>query len=105
MFGALDFAAYSQSQTQAAQAEGYTLGQQDTAYAFYMILSPLHLSMRIPAFQCKIKALLLQTRKRMSLPCLPEDAQLNLASNFAIKPLSVAFASVWTTQSSKMILE
>eukprot|EP00961_Rhodomonas_salina_P027455 371432-Rhodomonas_salina.1 len=35
MFGASDFAAYSQSQTQAAQAEGYALGQQDAAYAFY----------------------------------------------------------------------
>eukprot|EP00961_Rhodomonas_salina_P282321 3814784-Rhodomonas_salina.1 len=42
MFGASDseFAAYSQSQAQAAQAEGYALGQQDTAYAFYSVHDP-----------------------------------------------------------------
>eukprot|EP00961_Rhodomonas_salina_P114494 1540714-Rhodomonas_salina.1 len=40
MFGASECAAYSQSQAQAAQAEGYVLGQQDTAYVFYGAHNP-----------------------------------------------------------------
>eukprot|EP00961_Rhodomonas_salina_P224096 3030194-Rhodomonas_salina.1 len=40
MFGASEFAAYSQSQAQAAQAEGYALGQQDSAYVFYGVHDP-----------------------------------------------------------------
>eukprot|EP00961_Rhodomonas_salina_P043136 580049-Rhodomonas_salina.1 len=40
MFGASEFAAYSQLQAQAAQAEGYALRQQDAAYAFYRAHDP-----------------------------------------------------------------